>query len=354
MKELDPYRLLRSLLFSLPPEVAHRWVIAALRLRLPPAARAAPPGSLRINAFGMNFSSPLGMAAGFDKNAEACDALLAQGFGFVETGTVTPQAQQGNPRPRLFRLAEDEAVINRMGFNGGGVEAFVRNLRRHRRSGIVGANIGKNRDSADAVRDYVTLLEAVSPHVDYVTVNISSPNTAGLRALQERDALDALLQALMEKREALPRRLPLLLKIAPDLTDGQREAVAEVTLARKVDGLIVGNTTTARPPGLKSPWHGETGGLSGKPLFSLSTEMLRDMYRLTGGRVPLVGVGGISSAADAYAKIRAGATLLQLYTGIIYQGFGLVREIHEGLAEYLARDGFAALAEAVGTEKRDG
>lgn len=290
------------------------------------------------------------MAAGFDKNAEAVDALLAQGFGFVEAGTCTPKPQAGNPKPRMFRLTEDAAVINRLGFNGRGKDVFVANLRRRGGRGIVGANIGKNRDTQDTIADYVAMLEAVAPHVDYITVNISSPNTEGLRALQEKDALETLISALFATRSGMDRHLPLLFKIAPDLDAAGQGAVAAVALERGIDGLIIGNTTVSRPESLRSRNRNEKGGLSGRPLFALSTEVLRNMYRFTEGRIPLIGVGGIASGADAYAKIRAGATLVQLYTAFVYQGFSLLQEIHSSLAALLERDGFKSIGEAVGAD----
>jgi dihydroorotate dehydrogenase len=345
---MDYYPLLRPLLFLLPPETAHTLAVRALRSGLvPPQASHISP-ALNVSAFNLQFPSPVGMAAGFDKNAEAMDALLAQGFGFVEVGTCTPKPQTGNAKPRMFRLREDEAVINRLGFNNLGKNIFCDNLRKPRRAGIVGANIGKNKDSDDAIADYVTMFHAVSGCADYITVNISSPNTAGLRALQERAALDALLQALQDARGSA--HVPLLLKIAPDIDEAEQEAIAEVVLARAIDGLIVSNTTIARPHTLISQHKTQAGGLSGKPLMSRSTQVLANMYRLTGGKLPLIGVGGIASAEDAYAKIRAGATLVQLYSALVYQGFALVPRIHLDLAELLARDGFTHIGDAVGVD----
>lgn len=345
---MDYYPLLRPLLFCLPPEVAHNLAICALRAGVVPRQASRTTPALAVQAFGLHFPSPVGMAAGFDKNAEVADALLAQGFGFVEVGTCTPKPQTGNAKPRMFRLQEDEAVINRLGFNNLGKYVFTTNLRAPKRAGIVGANIGKNKDSEDAIADYVTMLEAVRDSADYITVNISSPNTVGLRALQERQALDALLSALLDARGT--SRVPLLLKIAPDVAEAEQEAIAEVVLARGIDGLIVSNTTIARPDSLKSEQRTQTGGLSGKPLMARSTEVLANMYRLTGGKLPLIGVGGIASAEDAYAKIRAGATLVQLYSALVYQGFALVPRIHTGLADLLARDGFSHISEAVGID----
>ncbi len=338
----------------LPPETAHRLAVRALAAGIGTGAPARVPDSLRISLFGLDFPNPVGLAAGFDKDAEAVDGALALGFGFVEVGTVTPRPQAGNPRPRLFRLPEHEALINRMGFNGAGLDAVAARLARRRgREGIVGANIGKNRDSEDAVADYVAGLAALHDRVDYIAVNVSSPNTPGLRGLQGRDALARLVGALMEARARLApsgaRPVPLLVKVAPDLDAAARADIARVALDSGLDGLIVGNTTVSRE-GVSGAHADEAGGLSGRPLFARSTAALADFRRLTEGRLPLIGVGGISSAADAYAKIRAGASLVQLYTALVYRGPGLVGEIVEGLARLLAADGFSRLAEAVGAD----
>ncbi len=349
---MDYYSILGRFARLLPAETAHEAAITALKYALVPHAPVACHPALRIDCFGLPFLSPVGMAAGFDKNAEVVGALLAQGFGFVEAGTVTPLPQSGNPRPRLFRLPEDEAVINRLGFNNKGVHVFVENLKKKRIPGIVGANIGKNKDSLDAVYDYATSLEAVYPYADYITVNISSPNTVGLRDLQQKSALSELMQVISKKRDELCERgtrKPILYKIAPDLTPQDKEDIVEVALAHRIDGLIVTNTTITRPDTLKGHSAYEKGGLSGKPLFTLSTNTLRDVYRLSGGKIPLIGVGGIASAEDAYTKIRAGASLVQLYSALVYQGFGLVKNINDGLVALLERDGFKTLAEAVGT-----
>jgi dihydroorotate dehydrogenase len=296
------------------------------------------------------------LSAGFDKDAEIYAALLRLGFGFVEVGSITPQPQAGNPKPRVFRLPEDGAVINRLGFNSAGLAAAVTNLRQRqtRRVGIVGINIGKNRDSADAAADYAAGTAVLAPLADYLVVNVSSPNTPGLRALQETAALRDLLARVQTARAAaVPHRPPpLLLKIAPDLAPADAGEVAQVALAGGVDGLIIGNTTVSRPASLRSRHATEGGGLSGRPLFSLSTELLRAVYRLTEGRLPLIGVGGIASGADAYAKIRAGASLVQLYTAMIYHGPGLVDRIKRDLAACLRADGFATVAAAVGADHR--
>ncbi|MEO5373978.1 MAG: quinone-dependent dihydroorotate dehydrogenase [Alphaproteobacteria bacterium] len=349
----------------LEPETAHRVAIAALRSGVAELALASWPHPsadeivLGISLWGMGFPNPVGLAAGFDKNAEAPDALLRLGFGFVEVGSVTPRPQPGNPQPRLFRLPEDGAVINRMGFNNDGLEAVAARLKTRRRGeGIVGANLGKNKDTEDAADDYERGIAALAPLADYLVINVSSPNTPGLRALQGRDQLGALVG---RARAALRRTMgegrgerapPLLLKIAPDLTPEDRRDIAEVALAGDLDGLIVGNTTLARPESLRSPHRGEGGGLSGQPLFAPSTEVLRDMYALTGGRIPLIGVGGVATGAQAYAKIRAGASLVQLYTAMIYEGPRLVRRVRRDLAAALRADGFTSMVDAVGADHR--
>ncbi len=339
----------QSLLRLLPAETAHR-----LSLRL---LTAAPRAMLRGPAddpilssrlFGLDFPNPLGLAAGYDKNAEVFAPALNLGFGFVEIGSVTPRPQPGNPRPRLFRLSEDRAVINRMGFNNDGLDAVAARLARRKRQGIVGANLGKNKDTADAAADYAAGVRALDPHADYLVINVSSPNTPGLRALQGRAPLEALIAAVRAARGG--ERPPLLLKIAPDLTEQDKQDIAEVALAGGLDGLIVSNTTIARPDSLRSAAKGEAGGLSGRPLFAPSTALLADMYRMTKGKLPLIGVGGIASAEDAYAKIRAGASLLQIYTALVYEGVGLIGRIKAGLARKLRADGFASLAQAIGAD----
>lgn len=348
---MDYYSLLGPLARMLPAETAHEAAIFALKNSLIPPKVPFHHPALHTQCFGLSFANPVGLAAGFDKNAEALRALVAQGFGFVEAGTVTPLPQPGNPSPRLFRLEEDGAVINRLGFNNKGVHVFAENLRKHKTSGIVGANIGKNKDSLDALYDYSRTLESVYPFADYIVVNISSPNTVGLRDLQQKSALSELMQLITKKRDELAKvsvRKPVLYKIAPDLQPQDKEDIVEVALAHHVDGLIVSNTTVTRPSSLKNTSAHEKGGLSGKPLFALATDTLRDVYRLSGGNIPLIGVGGISSAEDAYEKIRAGASLVQLYTALVYQGFGLVSQINEGLVKLLERDGFKTIGEAVG------
>ena len=344
----DLYTLIRPLLWAVPPERAHELTLRALEAGLAGAARTPDPPSLRQTIWGLDFPNPIGLAAGFDKDGRVPDAMLRLGFGFAETGTVTPRPQPGNPRPRVFRLAEDGAVINRLGFNSGGIDGLIARLAGRRRQGIVGINLGKNRDSADAVADYVEGVRRAAPLADYLVVNISSPNTPGLRDLQARDALDALIAAVLAARAQSGASPPLLVKIAPDLGPEEAADIAEIARERRIDGIVVGNTTVARPASLKSRDRGETGGLSGKPLFPRSTELLAEMRRLTGGALTLIGVGGIASAEDAYAKIRAGASLVQLYTGLVYGGPSLVGRIKAGLAELLRRDGFGSVAEAVG------
>ena len=348
----DLYPLIRPLLFRMAAEGAHDFVLRALESGLAGWVGGAPapvPAILRQRLWGLDFANPVGLAAGFDKDARVVGAMLRLGFGFVEIGTVTPRPQRGNDKPRLFRLDEDRAVINRMGFNSAGLEAVVeRLLARSRPPGILGINLGKNRDSEDAIPDYEEGVRRMAPLADFLVVNISSPNTPGLRDLQHRTNLETLLGRLLAARAQSGRQPPLLVKIAPDLDAAERAGIAEVALAGGVDGLVVGNTTLARPSDLKSAAAGEAGGLSGRPLLSPSTALLAEMYRLTGGRLPLVGVGGIASAEDAYAKIRAGASLVELYTALVFEGPALVRRITTGLARLLQRDGFARIEEAVG------
>jgi dihydroorotate dehydrogenase len=340
------------LLRLLPAEAAHRLTLSLLRSGLAPAAGAKADPILASRHWGLEFSNPVGLAAGFDKNAEVPDAMLGQGFGFVEIGSVTPRPQAGNPQPRLFRLAPDQAVINRMGFNNEGLDVVAARLAARPRQGIVGANLGKNKDSADAIADYVQGVARLGPLADYLVINVSSPNTPGLRALQGREPLRALIDGVAAAVAALPDAKPLLLKIAPDLTPEDCADIAGIALDSPLSGLIVSNTTIERPASLRSPHRGETGGLSGQPLFNASTLMLAEMYRLTGGRITLIGVGGIGSAEQAYAKIRAGASLLQLYSALVYRGPALVAEINHGLADLLRRDGFASLSAAIGADHR--
>jgi dihydroorotate dehydrogenase len=351
----DILALATAALRILPPETAHRLALAALKMPLHPMGLSSDDPVLRTDVFGLQFSNPVGIAAGFDKDAEAFDGLLKLGFGFVEVGSIVPEPQPGNPKPRLFRLKQDKALINRMGFNSRGLAYAQARLaaRRADRRGIVGVNIGKNR-SGDAAADYGRGVRALAPFADYLAVNVSSPNTPGLRALQSPEQLESLIAVVRRARDeaGLERPAPLLLKLAPDLTAEDRRNVAAVVERGGIDGLILGNTTVSRPASLRDPRASEAGGLSGAPLFALATEALRDMYRVTRGRLPLIGVGGIGSGADAYAKIRAGASLVQLYTALVYDGPGLVAKIKADLAALLRRDGFARLADAVGADHR--
>jgi dihydroorotate dehydrogenase len=346
--------------FSLPllrwfdPEDAHRMAIQGLRL-LPPVRQRTDDPKLAVRAFGLNFANPIGMAAGFDKSAEAPDALLRLGFGFVEIGTVTPKPQAGNPRPRLFRLERDEAVINRMGFNNDGADAVLRRLAgRANHGGIVGVNVGANKDSPDRVADYVKLIETFAPVASYFTVNVSSPNTPGLRNLQQSAALDDLLARVIDTRERVRKNAgdsPVLLKIAPDLSLAELDDVVHVARSRRVDGMIVANTTLARPTTLREQNRArEQGGLSGRPLFRLSTRMVAETYVRAEGAFPLIGVGGIDSGGAALTKIRAGASLIQLYSSLVYKGLGLVEDIKSDLTSTLLRTGRDSLSELVGAD----
>lgn len=349
---MDSFRLVRPLLHRLPPETAHDLTLGALKAGFGGRDTAKADPRLATTVFGLDFPSPLGLAAGFDKNAEVIGPMLDLGLGFAEVGSITPLPQRGNPKPRIFRLAEDRGVINRLGFNNQGLVAAADRLRIWRetgRPGIVGVNLGKNKTQENAPADYAEGARRLAPYADYLVINVSSPNTPGLRALQQKEELEAILRAV---REAAPRLPPLVLKIAPDLSPEDLEAVCEVAAAEKLDGLIVGNTTVSRPESLRSAHKGETGGLSGAPLFELSTEVLRQAARLTGGRLPLIGTGGVASGEDAYAKIRAGASLVQLYSALVYQGPGLIRRIKRELAALLERDGFASVSEAVGADNR--
>lgn len=362
-------RLLVRSAALLAPETAHRLAIRALASGCLPADRTPADPALAVTLFGRRFPNAVGVAAGFDKHAEAMAGMLAQGAGFVEIGGVTPKPQPGNPRPRLFRLAEDRAVINRMGLNSDGFAVVAARLARFRAAGgtgIVGVNIGMNKESADAAGDYAAGVRAFAPHADFVTINVSSPNTPGLRSLQGRRALSDLLGRVGEAFDAAAAALPagtlppaLLVKVAPDLDQAGVADIAEVVLDRRragggllVDGLVVGNTTVGRPPDLRSRHRGEAGGLSGAPLFELSTRVLGDVYRATGGRLPLVGVGGVASGLEAYAKVRAGASLVQLYSALVYEGPALLGRIRRDLAALLEADGFTSVAQAVGADVR--
>jgi dihydroorotate dehydrogenase len=341
------------ILFSFDAEFSHNLAILGLRLRGAPSRTVPSYPQLRVGFCGLDFPNPIGMAPGFDKNATVPDALLGLGFGFVEIGTVTPRPQAGNPKPRMFRLVEDEAVINRLGFNGEGAVAVQKRLRARQRHGILGVNIGKNRDTTNEVDDYVKGVETFAPLADYLTINISSPNTPGLRDLQRRERLSELLTAIVAARNAIEGpRTPLLVKIAPDLNETEIRDIAEVGIATGVDGLIATNTTLERPDHLQSIHKGETGGLSGKPLFGPSTRILSELYKATEGKLPLIGVGGVASGLDAYQKIKAGASLVQLYSSLVYKGPGLPREIQEDLLLRMQADGYTNIKQAVGAAHR--
>jgi dihydroorotate dehydrogenase len=332
----------------LDPETAHEVTIAALQLGLGPRDHTRDQDAiLRTTIGGMFLPNCVGLAAGFDKNAQVPDAMLNAGFGFVECGTVTPLPQAGNPRPRLFRLSQDRAVINRMGFNNQGLEAFAARLAKRKRRGIVGANIGANKDAEDRIADYVTGLTRLWGLADYFTVNISSPNTPGLRALQTKAALEELLGRLAEARKALAGQAPVFLKVAPDLDDGEIETIAAAVQAFALDGIVVSNTTVSRPD-LASVQREETGGLSGAPLMSLSTLALSRFRAALPKDFTLIGAGGIASGSDAYAKIRAGASAVQLYSSLVFEGPGVIRRIKRDLAARLRSDGFNSIDQAIG------
>ncbi|HEY8604568.1 quinone-dependent dihydroorotate dehydrogenase [Tsuneonella suprasediminis] len=343
------YRLLSPALFAIDPEIAHGLALKALKVRL--VGRPANVGPLTSTVAGISFPNPLGMAAGFDKDGEVPDALLRLGFGFAEVGSITPLPQAGNPKPRLFRLKEDRAVINRMGFNNAGLEAAHRRLsQRTSKPGVVGINIGANKDSADRIADYATMARAMAPLASYLAVNISSPNTPGLRALQDEGALVALLDAVIAARdesEAISQP-PIFLKVAPDLEPTDIDAISRIAIDKKLGALIVSNTTISRPP-LVARDAGESGGLSGRPLKILALQRLKDFRSATGGTLPLVGVGGIANADDAWERIKAGASLVQLYSAMVYEGPGVARRIVRGLEQRMRAEGFSTIAEAVGS-----
>lgn len=332
-----------AILRNMDPETAHGLAITALKTLPLPAPRADDP-ILATRIAGLSLSNPVGLAAGLDKNAEALHGLARLGFGFVECGSVTPLAQAGNPKPRLFRLSQDRAIINRMGFNNAGLEAFAGHLSNRPKSAVVGANLGANKDTEDRAADYVTGLRRLAGLSDYFTVNISSPNTPGLRALQGREALDDLLGRVAEARTT---PAPVFLKIAPDLTQAEIAMIVEAALAHRIDALIVSNTTLDRPDSLTSPHRAEAGGLSGTPLTGKALAALRDAAEAAEGRLPLIGVGGIGSGQDAWERIRAGASAIQIYSSLIYEGPGLVGRIKRDLAARLRAEGFSSISEAV-------
>ncbi|MGI3212991.1 quinone-dependent dihydroorotate dehydrogenase [Roseovarius tibetensis] len=341
-----------GLLRRFDPETAHGLALRALRLGLVPGPGPITSPRLATHLAGMTLPNPVGLAAGFDKNAEALTPLSRAGFGFLEAGAITPRPQPGNPRPRLFRLPEDRGVINRFGFNNRGMEAAVARLAQRPRNAVIGLNLGANKDSPDRAEDFARVLACCGPYLDFATVNVSSPNTENLRDLQGAEALAALLKGVIEARDWLPTPIPIFLKIAPDLGDGELSEIAEVARKAQIDGIIATNTTLDRD-GLRSPARNQAGGLSGRPLFETSTRILARLSQLTGGEMPLIGVGGVASAADAYAKIRAGATAVQLYSALVYDGLSLVAEIAHGLDALLQHNGFSSVAEAVGTRRDD-
>jgi dihydroorotate dehydrogenase len=344
--------LAAAVLHALRPEVAHRAAIAGLRL-YPFRGRPEFDTRLRMEVFGLSFPNPLGLAAGFDKSGEAFEALGALGLGFVEVGTLTPRPQAGNPKPRLFRLGADRAIVNRMGFNNDGYAAGLARLDKRRRGGIVGVNVGPNKDSPDRIGDYVRGVETFAPCADYFTINISSPNTPGLRDLHARDEFADLLDRVLAARDRASPHRPVLVKISPDITAAQLDDVHDLSLDRRIDGLIVSNTSIGRPPSLQSPQARETGGLSGRPIFELSTRLLARTFLRCGGALPIIGVGGVEDAASALVKFEAGASLVQVYTGFIYRGPALIGEILRGLGAEVERRGAPSLGALVGSRARE-
>jgi dihydroorotate dehydrogenase len=350
MKMLE--RLGLTALHRLDPETAHNLALRALRMGLAPLSGPVTSPRLQTNIAGLRLPNPVGLAAGFDKNARALTPLSRAGFGFIETGAVTPRPQPGNPRPRLFRLSEDAAIINRFGFNNDGMEAVARRLAKRPEKAIIGLNLGANKDSHDRAEDFARVLSHCGRYLDFATVNVSSPNTEKLRDLQGPEALSAVLKGVMEAQSWLPKQIPIFLKIAPDLEDTALAQIADVALTSGLSGIIATNTTLSRG-GLKSPKRDQAGGLSGAPLFEASTRVLARLSHLTEGKIPLIGVGGIGSAAQAYAKIRAGASAVQIYSAMVFHGLSLAAEIARGLDQLLARDGYSNISEAVGSKRQD-
>lgn len=355
---MNLYESFSPLLFKLDAEKAHGLGISALKSGLLPKSPAVSSPALETQICGLRFPNPVGMAAGFDKNAEVIAPLFSRGFGFVEVGTVTPKPQHGNPKPRVFRDPEAQAVINRMGFPNGGMNAFKDNVakflsQKPRPDGVLGINIGMNKSQSEPAKDYAVLIRALGPLADYLTINISSPNTPGLRDLQKREPLLDLIRTVQDERaKACGKNAPppIFVKLAPDLDDAQCEELAQTAIDGKIDGLILGNTTLARPSHLNSKFASEKGGLSGQPLTDKSTAIIRKFYALTGGNMPIIGVGGVQNAEQAYDKIKAGASLIQLYTGFIYKGPCIAGTINEGLITLLEKDGFSNVKDAVGKE----
>lgn len=350
---LDPYPLIRPFLFALDPECAHEMTIAMLKLGLGPRLAEEDDPVLRTTVFGLDFPNPIGLAAGLDKQAQVMDAFMNFGFGHVETGTVVRLPQPGNPKPRMFRVKEANGLINRFGWNSIGAEKFAENLKKWRNKtkrtrNPVGVNIGFNKDCADPIADYVASYIAVAPYVDYAVISVSSPNTPGARDLQARGQLTELLRKTMEAKKAHAPNLPTLLKVSPDITEAQQEDIADVVLKSGIQGLIVGNTTLTRPSVIPADLAKETGGFSSPIMFEATTNLLANMYKLTQGKIPLIANCGVDSGEKAYKKIRAGASLVQIYTALVYEGPLVVRKIKRELAALLKRDGFASVAEAVG------
>lgn len=354
------YSFARPFLFKLDAEQAHQLTLKALRMGLVPPVTHVDHPSLAVTLWNKEFPNPVGLAAGFDKNAEVIGPMLKLGFGFVEAGTVTPKPQEGNPKPRVFRDPQSRAVINRMGFPNLGATNFQQNFSqflamRPRPTGVVGINIGMNKDQTVPARDYTQLVRLLGPMADYLTINISSPNTAGLRDLQQREPLTELITAIQQERanSCGPHAPPLLVKLAPDLSETQADEIAHTLVELKIDGIILTNTTLSRPSDLPASFATEKGGLSGAPLTQKSTEMIARFYRLTEGKIPIIGAGGILSGRDAYAKIRAGASLVQVYSGLIFHGPELVQRINRDLITYLKRDGYTSITQAVGADHQD-
>ena len=345
-------RIGMPLLYRFDPETAHGLAIKSLQLGVAASPGLVTSPRLRTTVAGLNMANPLGLAAGFDKNAEALLGLSRAGFGFFEVGAATPRPQPGNPKPRLFRLTEDQAAINRFGFNNQGMEAIAMRLAQRPRDAVLGLNLGANKDSEDRASDFAKVLAHCGAHLDFATVNVSSPNTEKLRDLQGKEALSALLAGVMEVRDGLDQPIPIFLKIAPDLSEAEIEEIAEVAMEQKLDAVIATNTTLSRE-GLMSEHKGEAGGLSGAPLFEKSTRVLARLSYVTEGKLPLIGVGGVSNADQAYAKICAGASAVQLYTVLVYGGLSMVQDILVGLDRLIEKDGFANVSEAVGTKRSD-
>ncbi len=353
------YDLFRPLIFKVDAEQAHHMTLKALKSGLVPPCKPVIDPALEVKLWGLKFPNPVGLSAGFDKNAEIIGPAFNLGFGFVEAGTVTPKPQEGNPKPRVFRDPANEAVINRLGFPNQGMNAFKSNLEKFldgksRPVGVVGINIGMNKAQTEPAKDYTALIKMLGPMADYITINISSPNTPGLRDLQSREPLLELLGAVLEerKRSCGDHPPPLLLKLAPDLSQDQQAELAKTVLEAGIDGLILANTTLDRPETLANDFRAEKGGLSGKPVRDKSTAVIRNFYRLTGGKLPIIGVGGISSGSDAYEKIKAGASLVQLYTSLVFKGPAVANSINQELLALLKKDGFTNISQAVGVQKK--